>query len=37
MPALQYDKSSAGAAAYQALASELMCRLENAADKETVS
>lgn len=37
MPALQYDKSSAGAADYQALASELMCRLENAADKEKVS
>jgi chromosome partitioning protein len=37
MPAIQYDKSSTGAAAYQVLAAELMGRVEQAAELEVVS
>ena len=37
MPALQYDKSSAGAVAYQMLASELMERVEKDAQVEALS
>lgn len=37
MPALQYDKTSTGAAAYQVLASELMGRVESKLETEMVS
>ncbi len=37
MPALQYDKSSAGAAAYQVLASELMERMKKDVQVEVLS
>ncbi|MCH9756462.1 MAG: ParA family protein [Gammaproteobacteria bacterium] len=37
MPALQYDKSSAGAVAYQKLASELMERVEQSIQAEVLS
>ncbi|MDF1645655.1 MAG: ParA family protein [Legionellaceae bacterium] len=36
MPALQYDRASTGAAAYQVLASELMGRVERALQQEVV-
>jgi chromosome partitioning protein len=37
MPALQYDKTSTGAAAYQALAAELMQRVKHAQESEAMA